>query len=413
MSYNFIEDFLEYAGVSECPRNYIQWAALFPISCAAGRRYFAEQARLVVTPELCLVFIGPSSNKKSHAKDLAKAVVVDALPELTIAADITSKDDLTRLICCKDSTQFFVNHEGAECESHPVCLFVDEIRHFMSYSPSAMIAFLVDVYGKKYYKSTTLKRGLEEAVEPIINFLGCTTQDWIVDNLKSGILSGGWSRRFITIYEPSRSKTPVDWPMAPPNAGELFNRMRDHLRKIQNKAGKFTWSEDGRVFFREWYAKNFYNLPDDIHLQSYYANKDKQLIKICECIDLANENPKLEITEELLRTGLTFFESFEDNLPKLYLSGGRNELAIHQLRIIELITGLGGGIEKKDLLRRTAKDFSPLEQLSTIRFLQESGQISQALPVTMPNGKVQDMIMLPNKHNEVKKNNGKWVANGI
>lgn len=407
--YNFITDFIEFAGESECPQNYIKWASLFPISCAAGRRYFVEQARLVVTPELCLVFIGPSSNKKSHAKDLAKTVVVDALPELTIAADITSKDDLTRLICADSSIQWFENHEGAECESHPVCLFVDEIRHFMSYSPSAMIAFLVDIYGKKYYKSTTLKRGLEQAVEPIVNFLGCTTQDWIVENLKSGILSGGWSRRFITIYEPSRAKNPVDWPEAPKNANILSLRMREHLRKIQAKAGRFTWSKDGREFFKKWYAGNFHNLPDDIHLQSFYANKDKQLLKICQCIDLADETPKLEINQQLLEAGLTFFDSFEANLPKLYLSGGRNELAIHQLRIIELIDSLGGGIEKKDLLRRTAKDFSPFEQLSTIRFLQDSGQISLAVPVQFPSGKVQEMIMTPKKFNEVKINNGKWI----
>lgn len=409
MSYNFISDFINFAGESECPKNYIKWASLFPLSCAAGRRYYTEQARLVVTPELCLVFIGPSSNKKSHAKDLAKAIVVDALPELTIAADITSKDDLTRLICSADSTQWFVNYEGAECESHPVCLFVDEIRHFMSYSPSAMIAFLVDVYGKKYYKSTTLKRGLEEAVEPIINFLGCTTQDWIVENLKSGILSGGWSRRFITIYEPRRTTTPIDWPMAPPDSKFLSERMKNHLRKIQAKAGIFTWRPDAREYFREWYSKNFFTLPDDIHLQSYFANKDKHLIKVCECIALADEEPVLEFTKPLLETGLAFFEAFEENLPKLYLSGGRNELAIHQLRIIELIEANDGGLEKKDLLRKTAKDFSPMEQISTIKFLQESGQISPTSIVKMPDGKNQEMVMLPWKFNLVKSNNGKWL----
>lgn len=412
MAYNFTADFINYAGESECPPNYIRWASLFPLACAAGRRFYTCQGRLLVKPELCLVFVGPSSNKKSHAKDLAKSVVTEALPEITIAADITSKDDLTRLICSKDSLRWFVNHEGAEVEYHPVSLFVDEIRHFMSYSPSAMIAFLVDIYDKKYYKSSTLKRGLEEASEPCVNILGCTTQDWIVEQLKSKILSGGWSRRFITIFEPGRSKTPNYWPVAPPNEREIFTRMRDHLRKIEHMAGVFIWTVEAQAWLKNWYDKNFFNFPDDPHLQAYYANKDKNVIKVAMLLALAAENPQLLITDTLLATAMAFFEPIEENLPSLYLSGGRNELVVAQQKILELLYQGGGGLSKRDLMIKMQKDLSPMEQLSTFRFLQESGQISLALPVLMPDGRTQDMIMLPSKHNEVKKNNGKWIING-
>lgn len=408
-TYNFVEDFLEYAGQSECPKNYIRWASLFPIACAAGRRYFTQQGRLIVTPESCILFVGPSSNKKSHAKDLAKAVVLDALPEISIAADITSKDDLTRLICSKDTMRFFINHEGAECEWHPVALFVDEIRHFMSYSPSAMIAFLVDIYGKKYYKSTTLKRGLEEAIEPCVNILGCTTQDWIIEHLKSGILSGGWSRRFITVFEPERSNTPNDWPEAPPHEGELFKRMRDHLRRIENGSGIFTWTDEARKFWREWYASNFFALPDDPHLQSYFANKDKNLIKVCIMLGLSMEKPDYKITKDLLEAGLAFFEPIEANLPALYLSGGRNELVVSHQKILQLLEAGGGGLSKRELMIKMQKDLSPSEQMATFAFLRESGQVSAAVPVQMKDGTIMDMVMLPKKFNEVKKNNGKWI----
>lgn len=404
MAYNFIQDFIEYGSGSECPISFIRWASLLPLSVAAGRRYFTKQGRLIRSPELCLVFVAPSGGKKSYGKDLAKEVITDAFPDHPIAADITSRDDLVNLICSEETLRFYINHEGAELPWHPIVLYIDEMRHFMSYSPSAMISFMVAILGQKHFKSSTRKRGKEEAEEPCLNLIGCTTPDWIVEHLKSGILAGGWSRRFIVIYEPKRTEKPIPRPQAPTNELELRRRMREHLRKIERGCGEFVWTPEANEFFDAWYVENWKNVPEDQHLAAYYTTKDIHLDRICMSIALAEENPKLVITKQLLELGLSFFDPIELLLPQLYLAGGRNELAVPQQRLLDLLERVGGGMTKKELMRAMQKDLSPMEQLHIVRFLEDSGQIYR-LPV---DGKG-EMFLLPKKAVEIKKNGGKWI----
>jgi len=52
---------------------------------------------------------------------------------------------------------------------------------------------------------------------------------------------------------------------------------------------------------------------------------------------LAEDEPKLVLTEQLLQLGLVLLDEIEINMPKLSVAAGRNELAIPQQRILELL----------------------------------------------------------------------------
>src|SRR6185312_8553586 len=130
MSYNFIQDFLEYGSGTECPKAFIRWSALFPLSCAAGKRYWTHVGKFIYYPEVGFVLVGQSGAKKSVAKNLAKEILYDAFPDFPIAADITSRDALINWLANEETQRFYINFEGAECEWHPLALFVDEMVHF-------------------------------------------------------------------------------------------------------------------------------------------------------------------------------------------------------------------------------------------------------------------------------------------
>jgi hypothetical protein len=403
---SFISDFIAYSSGTMCPPTYIQWASIFPIAVAAGRRYFFNQGRLIIKPELCLCFVGQSGNKKSFGKDLAKDIIVKAMPDMPVAADITSRDDLMRMMASKDSLRFYVNHEGAECEWHPMTLFVDEMRHFMSYSPSAMIAFLVAIYGQKRFIGSTIKRGVEDIVEPCLNLIGCTTEDWINEHLKTGILAGGWSRRFIVIYVPGISKVPIAIPQRHPDADQLEQRMDAHLQKVQTGSGQFKWGKGAEAYFTEWFNHNYKHLPENEHERAFFLTKDQMLLKICMLLDLGEEKPSLVISTELLEAGLAMFDLFEGQLPHLYLSAGRNELAVPQQRLLDLVYATGG-IAKSDLMTKVDRHMTPMEHVSIMRHLVDSKRIV-VRSVQFTNGST-EMVLTPKKFAEVMANGGRWV----
>lgn len=407
MGYNFIADFMEFAGETESPPSFLRWAALFPLAVAAGRRYFTKQGSIIHTPQLCLVFTGPSGVKKSYAKDLAMELVFEALPDAPLGADITSMDALINVLASDVTERQYTNHEGVQCEWHPLTIFVDEIANFMTYHPGNMINFLVAIYGRTRYKCITIKRKEEYLVEPCVNILSCCVPEWILFHLKTGILAGGWSRRFIVLYEPKMSDKNVSWPLRPDVSSPLYQRMINHLRNVENNAKEYLWTEEAKQYLHNWYIKNKQSLPDDKHLQAYYLTKDMHINKLCILNDLASEHPKYLITSELLEISLAFLEVVENHLPELYLAGGRNELAVEQQRVIMLLEKHGGGLPKKDFMRMTQKDLSPLEQQTTIRFLEDSGQIAIARNVDYQ-GRKTDMIVLISRLEKLTRDKGVW-----
>ena len=62
-------------------------------------------------------------------------------------------------------------------------------------------------------------------------------------------------------------------------------------------------------------------------------------------------------------------------MPKLYASAGRNELALPQQRLVELVESRNGLIPEKELLRLTGRDLQPAEQFSIIKHLCDTDQL--------------------------------------
>lgn len=406
MANNFISDFLAYGSGTECPKNFIRWASLTPLAIAMGRRYFTKVGIFIYHPELCFVLVAQSGAKKSVAKDFAKQVVQEAMPNQPIAADITSRDGLINWLASDSTLRHYVNFEGAECEWHPLALFVDEMVHFTSYSVHDMINLLVAIYGQKFFQSITIKRKTENIIEPCVNLVGCCTTEWITDNLKRGNLKGGWSRRFHVIYEPKLSEEVIPWPMGASGREVYLKRMCDHLHYIEANAGEFVWTEKAKHYHDIWYRQNHSTLPDDPNLRAYFLTKGVHLAKIAMLVAAAHEKFELKITDDILDETLAIFTTTEINLPDLYLSGGRNELIIPQMQAMKLLDKYGGGMFKKRWMIEMQKDLDPMEQLNIMRYLKESGQIYEAN--VEKEGVVIPMLLTPKKMIEVQKNGGKW-----
>jgi hypothetical protein len=68
-------------------------------------------------------------------------------------------------------------------------------------------------------------------------------------------------------------------------------------------------------------------------------------------------------------------DQIEDNLPKLSLAAGRNELAIPQQQLLELIESHEGWWPEKWVLRDSCQFLDPGEQYTVIRFLIDTEQL--------------------------------------
>lgn len=374
---NFIADFLNYNSGTECHKSYLRWAAISALGAAAGPRYRLRAGSYHIYPIMYILYVGPQGNRKSYAKNKAKDLIQEAFPEYPIGADITTRDDIIKFLSGDLTERAYTTPDGALDTYHPLALFINEFKDFTSYNPSMMINFVVDIYDyvDRVFRCSTIRRGAENITHPYLSILACENTEWFLLRLKEGVVTGGFSRRFIVLYEYQKPPEPIPIVELPKDHEILWKRMVMHLQNMHTTSREFTWHADGMKLYREWYVKNFNEMQDETNVAGFQGTLDQQLLKLVMLLDLANSSPGYIITAELIEEGLTWLTALWPNLVRLYSSGGRNELAMQHSKVLELIDSRGGIIAEKEFLRLTGKDMNMREQQETIKHLVDSDQL--------------------------------------
>jgi hypothetical protein len=204
--------------------------------------------------------------------------------------------------------------------------------------------------------------------------LACETPDWVIDKLKAKVISGGFTRRIVYVYETDQGPK-ISFPQPPANSAKLWEEMQEHLRKISKIVGQFKWSKEGKVFYDQWYQE--LKSPEDDVMEGYYSSKQIQMLKVAMLVALSSDEPKLVFELDDLQQAVAMLDAIEVNMPKLSVASGRNELALPMMKVLEMIEKAGGVVNDQTLRRMLGKDFGPAEQYIVIRAFIDGGDLSK------------------------------------
>lgn len=404
----FINDFWEYCQCYEIPRNYAILSSIGLLAASVNRRVYIKQGDITIHANMYICLVGEQGGRKSTPKDFARDVFAEVFPNMPVAAAMQTREKIIEYLASDESIRLYHDETGAKIEFHPYILFINELKNFLSFNAAGMIEFLTDIYDRKFFDASTIKRGLEVIPNPCINILACETSDWIVDRLKGRIISGGFSRRMVYVYELEKTNPAemicIPRPIITDKAKRAMAAVKQHLLDIKDISGQFQWTKEGGEFFDEWYRENKRTLPDDPLMRGYRKTKDVQLLKLCMLLAMAYPKPQLLMTPELLQFGLAVLDANEVNMPRLFMSIGRNELAIPQQKIFDLLENNDGWLPKKKLMAEMDKDLTPDEQWKIIRHLKDTDRLFEADVQLGTNGAVRTMIMTRERYVEWKKN---------
>lgn len=378
---NFIQDFLSYNVGTECHTNFLRWSAIAGIGIAAGFRYSVQQGRIKLTPHHYTLLLGQQGVKKTYAIDQIRDLITEVFPDHPLGSNLSSRDKIINYMSA-ECERAYTNEDGVSGTIYfPMTFFINEFKHFVSYNPSQMISFFVDIFDRPFFDCSTISRNTEPIVWPCLNILAAENDDWMLHQLKNGIITGGFSRRFIIVYEPEDSEKIIARPFLPDDADKIWSRMKDHLQAIHQGHHRYQWTTDAIKFYDAWYLEHKKKIHSDKAIRGFMRTKDQMLLKAAICIDLAESSPSYKITTDLIQETLSWFETFEPNLPKLYIAAGRNELAMPQQEVLETLKVHGGCIEERQFLRLVDKNLSPMEKMSVLKNLSNLGYLARVKAV--------------------------------
>lgn len=342
MSY-FLPRFKRFTEASEVHPNHAIWAGLITMSALVGKKVHVPLGAFNIFPNLYVVFVAPPGGRKSTAMDYTGAFLEQI--EMDVMVDSITKESLVSSMV-KSEIAFTPQNGDPVFVYSPTTILATEMSEIIGPSKDGMISFLTTLFDKRGdYKNKTIKRGMEHIVKPYLTLLGCTTPAWVTARLRDDVISGGFSRRAIFVFEDEEAERKA-FPEVTPDMKQCWDEAMTYAQNVlKNAYGPMNWSEAARAKYKHWYENQTY--PKDPNIVGYYKSKHIQVMKVASLISLS-ESPSMILEERHWDLAFDLLSMTEQNLPRVFEGVGRNELNAGATRLIDLLRRAGGYMSEKD-----------------------------------------------------------------
>ena len=368
---SFLQDYALYAKGNEAHPTYHVYAALVALSSFASRKVWIKQGYFDVYPNIYVVLVGPPGSRKSTAMSICKKLL-RKVEDIPFSAECQTKESLV-----KELATYSRSYQNPEDNSlvvyTPITVCVTELSQFLGASNAHMIDFLTTIYDLEIYDAKTKNKGMETIMGPYVTLLACTTPSWITARLRDDVISGGFSRRALFVYETERSSR-ITFPEVLPEAQAAWERLTEYGKKLKDIHGPFSWTKAAIEFYDNWYQT--LKIPDDPTTSGYFETKQMQLLKISMLVSLS-ERLDLVLEQNHIETGLSLLSLVERNLSKVFEGIGRNELNSIATKILELLQQSGPLIPEKKIYSIMYREASTDELMKILMHLEKTDRIER------------------------------------
>lgn len=340
---SFLSNFRSLGNGTEANPNYVIFSGLVALSSIVSRRVWLPMGHYDIFPNLYVVLVGPPGLRKTTAMDLAKGLVRELnkrtakVSDDPLVADLTASDyplsaecvSKEKLIQDMRATErklpgLLPEHSHNELYS-PMTVMATELSEFLMVGGQGMISFLTTIYDRSVYDYRTKNKGQEYINGPYLNVIACTTPDWITMYMRDDIISGGFSRRALFIYETEEGRR-IAIPKKTPEMVLSFGEMITYASDLIKVRGPMSLTPDATAYYIKWYDTQ--RIPVDTNVAGYFRSKHVQMFKLAMLISLS-ESTSLTITLDHMRLAFDLLGLMEQRLSAVFAGMGKNEL--HQV----------------------------------------------------------------------------------
>ena len=380
---SFLKDYEIVTSGNECPKMFHHFSALVALSSIVSSRVWLDLGLFVIRPNLYVILTASPGVKKTTAMSVAKRLLRELGDAVPLSAEAQTKEALVQAMsnktreCRVEPGQVPKNFSPLDEDRSkflytPMAVFVTELSQFVGSGSGHMVDFLTTIYDEEQYTNETKNKGTDTLPCPYLTMLGCTVPDWITSNMKSDVISSGFCRRAIFVYEYA-SEVRVPFPEITPDMEAAWERLIAYSHKLLKVKGEMKWGEGALDFYKNWYIT--LQRPSDPIMEGWYNSVHVQMLKIATLVSLSES---LDLTIEIvhMQMALELIKLIEGNIPKVFKGVGRNELSSIANKLLEMLNHADGNrIPEKIVKRLLFKEADPVEIVKIIRHLTETGQV--------------------------------------
>lgn len=372
---NFFEAYNTYRKDTESHQNFHLWSAVYAISCLLGRKCFLPQGVYTIYPQLYVIIVGEAATRKSTAANIAKRIIRD-VGTVPMAPTSTSREALVDFMAKKGQIKYSI--AGKDYAYHQVAAFANEFDTFVGgqHVNKSIITFMTDIWDENPYVDLTRKSGSVEVPEPYFSLLGCCVPAWFESSVKGDLITGGFTRRTVFVYEEELDHLEA-WPQGNSvSQNEVWPMLIEEAKRINKMTGEFTYTPAAIDLQSKMYEEQMSKRRNvDEKVKSYYSSRHDLLKKLCICLS-AGFGDSMVVDASIVQLADELLARTENRLEKLFRGVGRNELKGHSERIVEAVRKKGPtGVTNRDLIRTFYSDLSLQELEEVLMVLVRTGQL--------------------------------------
>lgn len=342
---DFISTYMQYAKNTEPPTSYHTWSAISLISACLQRKCKFVFGSLTFYPNMYIALVGPPAARKGTAMNIAFPFIEKL--NIKVAAEAITREALIQELQAANDNDLDLK-SGKRTFHCSLTIWAQELAVFIGYNQTQLISDLTDWYdckNKWTYRTKTM--GTDEIVGVYVNLFGAITPDLIRATMPIDAIGGGLTSRIIFIFEWDKEKVV---PFTTLEKDLLPGLMHD-LEQIRMMSGDFTYTEEMKDLWIEWYSHHEENLPfKDSKFDGYFQRRGNHVLKLSMIMSASRSNEMLVTADDLVRA-IEMLKEAEKNMPNTFSGVGRASHADVLSKIMINVSMAGqSGIKVSDLL---------------------------------------------------------------
>lgn len=330
---DFITGYLKYCEGTEPPVQYHLWCAISGIAAALQRKVYLKWGIETIYPNLYVVLIGPSGNRKgvsmSIIRDLVKSVGIKC------TAESITREALIRDL--RESISYYKDSDGTIRFHCSLTAFSEELSIFLGQNDVKFLADLTSWYNcESEWTYRTKQQGTDKIQGVYFNLLGATATDWLVSILPREAVGGGFTARVIFVVEEERHNVIA----LPPQPDEKLREDLLHdLEQIHIMSGEFVFTKDAVEIYRVFYegSKNSNYGVSDRRFASYNERRGTHIRKLSMIMSASRSDDMIVDACDVDRA-IKILEKTEVKMPRVFKGLGRSAYSDIIVEVFDYIT---------------------------------------------------------------------------
>ena len=328
---NLIRLYLHHVGTSEVPDEYHLWAVLSTIAAAVGDRvWYKKFADTKLIPNLYVLLLGPSGTGKGTAIDISTKFVKDLSRVNAYRGKATAPYLIDYLSAIKKKQNGKVVLEDAK-----LYLVTPELSMSVGSGPFAdqFVKLMTELFtgGDYLFQEGTRTRGGVDFKNPVINWIGGTTKEWLMQSVTRDAVEGGFFARVVAVNAEYDPNVRITRPVYPDDRDEVAVEIARRIKELTFITGEITMNGLAMKVDEQWYTGR--QAPSDEAMLPTWKRQHDLVLKLAMVMSLADDVDLIVKADHVKRAQMLVRE-VSKSLPQLieYASATREMEGIALVR---------------------------------------------------------------------------------